>query len=286
MSNENEFKQETDRFIKGLENKLTDVVILASWATMENNARRDKKCKGLKRSASSKCCTYCMSHEGTYTSQQVDAGAMGGRHEACKCKVMPVFEVQTKEQKEAAKEARRLLEEAKKYEELTTILLKSLEKDGVFLEGLEYRLKSKESLERKILKDAREKKIEIKIAALNINDVLRYTFILDEDAFYESYKAISIVLAQEGYNYKQIKNTLKLKNVRYRGINALIEIRGNYVFELQFHTKKSFKVKQITHPMYEEFRQIGILKKRKDELEKEITEISNQIPMPRGVEKI
>lgn len=91
--------QQIDKFKKGMENKLTDVIILASWATMEGNARRDKKCKGLKRKASSKCCVYCMSHEGTYSFSSVNDGAMGGKHEACKCKVTPVFEFQTKEQK-------------------------------------------------------------------------------------------------------------------------------------------------------------------------------------------
>ena len=103
-SEQKTYKQKLDSFVSGLENKLTDVVILAAWAVMEQNARRDKKCKGLKRSASSKCCAYCMSHEGTYTSEQVDAGAMGGRHEACKCKVTPVFEVRTKEQRKAKRE--------------------------------------------------------------------------------------------------------------------------------------------------------------------------------------
>ena len=97
MTNEQKtYKQKLDSFVSGLENKLTDVVILAAWTVMENNARQDKKCKGLKRSASSKCCAYCMSHEGTYTSEQVDTGAMGGRHEACKCKVTPVFEITAK----------------------------------------------------------------------------------------------------------------------------------------------------------------------------------------------
>lgn len=103
-SEQKTYNQKLDSFVSGLENKLTDVVILAAWAVMEQNARRDKKCKGLKRSASSNCCAYCMSHEGTYTSEQVDAGAMGGRHEACKCKVTPVFEVQTKTKSKAKKE--------------------------------------------------------------------------------------------------------------------------------------------------------------------------------------
>ena len=85
-------RNKSTKIKQGMENKLTDAMILASWATMKNNGRRDKRCKGLKRKASSKCCVYCMSHEGTYTSQQVNDGAMGGRHEACKCKVTPVFD--------------------------------------------------------------------------------------------------------------------------------------------------------------------------------------------------
>ena len=92
-------KQQIDKFKKGMENKLTDAIVLASWATMEGNAKRDKKCKGLKRKASSKCCVYCMSHEGTYSFNSVNDGAMGGRHEACKCKIFAIFSRDMKTQK-------------------------------------------------------------------------------------------------------------------------------------------------------------------------------------------
>ena len=34
---------------------------------------------------------YCAEHEGTYTSKEVDAGKLGGRHGGCKCVVTPVF---------------------------------------------------------------------------------------------------------------------------------------------------------------------------------------------------
>lgn len=104
MANENEFKQDTEKFVQGLENKLVDAAALGAWAVMRGNAKRDKKCKGLKRTASSKCCKYCTSLEGTYTSDEVDAGKLGGRHEACKCKITPVFEVQTEKQKGKRKE--------------------------------------------------------------------------------------------------------------------------------------------------------------------------------------
>lgn len=115
--------QQIDKFKKGMENKLTDVIILASWATMEGNARRDKKCKGLKRKASSKCCVYCMSHEGTYSFSSVNDGAMGGKHEACKCKVTPVFQ-EIKTIKETKKKSRSdIINEAKKDAQITNLSL-------------------------------------------------------------------------------------------------------------------------------------------------------------------
>lgn len=155
MANENKFAQNIEKFISGLENKLTDTVVCASNETIKQNAKRDKKCKGLKRTASSKCCKYCMSHEGTYTSEEVDAGKLGGRHEACKCKISAIFGFA---QKITAKsEARNLLNNAKKYETGTTALLQGLENDSCKLVGLDYRLKSQESLEGKLLSDASEK---------------------------------------------------------------------------------------------------------------------------------
>lgn len=287
MSDEKQtFKQQAEKFVSGLENKLTDVVILAAWATMKNNGRKDKKCKGLKRSASSKCCTYCMSHEGTYSFSSVDAGAMGGRHEACKCKITPVFEYQTSTQKEATKEARRLLEKANEHETQTTALLKSLENDGRKLEGLNFRLKGKASLERKILSDATEKGCSLQEASKNIKDVLRYTFVVDEKRFYESFAEVRTTLENKGYNLVRVKNSLKSKGKMYRGVNTIVETSDKYLFELQFHTADSLKIKEIVHPLYEQYRLLDPKSKEALELEKRMIEISNKIAIPEGAEMV
>lgn len=137
MSN---FKQNISKFIKGLENKITDKIVTASNETIKQNANKDSKCKGVKRKASSKCCAYCMEHEDTYSLEEVKAGKMGGRHESCKCIETPVFQLQTKQQKQTQKYAEALLKEAKKHESQTTPLLKSLENESIKLKGLDYRL--------------------------------------------------------------------------------------------------------------------------------------------------
>lgn len=283
MSN---FKQNISKFVKGLENKLTDKIVTASNETIIQNAKRDEKCKGLKRSASSRCCVYCMEHEGTYTSSEVDAGELGGRHEACKCKVTPVFEYQTPIQKEAEKEARRLLQKANEHEIQTTALLKSLENEGRKLEGLNFRLKGKASLERKILSDATEKGCSLQEASKNIKDVLRYTFVVDEKRFYESFAEVRTTLKNKGYNLVRVKNSLKSKGKMYRGVNTIVETSDKYLFELQFHTADSLKIKEIVHPLYEQYRLLDPKSKEALALEKRMIEISDKIAIPKGAEMV
>lgn len=88
----NEHKQNIDKLMNGLSTKLTDKIVSASNETVKQNAKADKKCTGLKRKTCSKSCSYCSEHEGEYTSAEVDAGKLGGRHGGCKCTVSPVFE--------------------------------------------------------------------------------------------------------------------------------------------------------------------------------------------------
>ncbi len=119
------FKQNIAAFVKGLESKLTDTVVRSSSETVVQNAKRDEKCKGLQRKASAGSCTYCEEHNNVYTIEEVDAGKMGGRHDACKCFIGPMFERKTKQKLDKlyenykksdfdVKEAREYLKEAEK----------------------------------------------------------------------------------------------------------------------------------------------------------------------------
>ena len=83
------------------------------------------------------------------------------------------------EQKEADRYAALLYSAASEAEPYTTAVLKSMESDKVHLEGLEYRLKTVESTSRKILTDAHDMEIPVEEAAKNINDSLRYTFVIE-----------------------------------------------------------------------------------------------------------
>ena len=190
--------------------------------------------------------------------------------------------------KEESEEIENLYKDLVKQEPLITNDIKRIigESDG-HLEGLEFRLKSKESLFRKIEKDYVDSEGEISRIEIfkKMNDIIRYTTILDFDNFTEDYNRIKDLILKENYNIIKIGNTWKDGNV-YKGINTVIE-KNNIKIEMQYHTRESFKLKNgILHKLYEEYRDINTSEKRKKELQKQMKKLSLDIKNPKGVDKI
>ena len=127
-------------------------------------------------------------------------------------------------------------------------------KVGVNLAGLEYRLKDFKSLERKVIGRMTSGDDLVQVLK-DINDVIRYTAILDENDFIEQYQDLQNQLIKQGYRFVRVKNTWR-DGQAYKGINAFVE-KGGVVFELQFHTKDSFALKNgELHRLYELAREV------------------------------
>lgn len=110
--------------------------------------------------------------------------------------------------------------------------------------GLEFRLKTVDSLARKI-ESCPER---------TINDALRYTMTFDEPAFTQSVRSTMNRMDQQGYRLVKVWNQF-LEGVPYKGINASYHTPDGQLFELQFHTPASLEMKQTTnHPLYEQQR--------------------------------
>lgn len=102
------------------------------------------------------------------------------------------------------------IQKIKPIEKVITSDLKEIESDTKSkLEGLEYRLKSKDSLARKIIADSKEKNISLEWAADLITDKLRYTFTNSDHSFTDKY-----------FNYE----------ARHRGYD--VEAKGNFLGSL------------------------------------------------------
>lgn len=153
--------------------------------------------------------------------------------------------------------------------------------------GLDYKIKSKESLVRKIIFDSKEKRITLKEATNQINDALRYTILNDEDSFTNKYFKIVEKMKAKGYNIIRVKNTFK-QDVVYKSINTLVKNNGD-IFELQFHTPKSVEIKEGgLHKLYEIQRSLNKEKdyKKWEALVNKMIKLSNTIPIPKNIERI
>jgi hypothetical protein len=144
-------------------------------------------------------------------------------------------------------------------------------------EGLEYRLKTKESLARKLETTNPE----------NINDSLRYTITYPSENIGAGANKVMKQLEDAGYTKVKVKNTFK-PGSPYKGINTTFKTPDGQPFELQFHTPESFNTKQnLTHGMYEELRLLPGDSPKAEKLLEQIRTVSdNNVPVPDGIQEI
>lgn len=189
--------------------------------------------------------------------------------EVSKAKFVPSVNItENVEAREAAKKllAQRVSEEPG----ITSLVRKSVKDAGGKMEGLEYRLKSEDSLTRKIVDNIAEKNISAKEAVNEIFDVNRYTGIFNGKVLINQAKQIRGEIEKNGFKVVKVANTFG-KRGAYQGLHFVFKHSDGRVFELQFHTPQSIKIKNEIHEFYEEFR-VSANKIRKNELARKMIE--------------
>lgn len=170
---------------------------------------------------------------------------------------------------------------------ITADLSEIVEESGGELTGLEFRLKTKESLERKVLSDMKLTGLSEEETLNYLYDVVRYTSLFNSDSLVQGYQRIVEKLREKGYNILRVKNTMGKESASYWGINTVVENPKGYRFELQFHTPQSFQVKQeLNHSLYEEQRSSNVSRQRFKELEEQMLSNNRMIKVPTNVSDI
>jgi hypothetical protein len=157
---------------------------------------------------------------------------------------------------------------------------------GGKLEGLEYRIKSTDSLARKIEGDAKAEKHggSLESAANDISDASRYTMTFPEENYTGSVQDALKQLEDYGYEVKA-KNFWQ-KGDDYQGINVKLKAKNGSIIELQFHTPSSLATKEKKlHSIYEKYREEKDLNK-KYTFWNEMVSVSDSIPVPAGYDKL
>lgn len=182
---------------------------------------------------------------------------------------------------EASAEAVALRERSVALEPATTAMVTRMAAEhGGEMSGLENRLKTSDSLARKIDADAvKEHGGDRASAAASVSDSLRYTTVFDNDNYTAGTRATLDALEADGYSIRA-KNFWQ-EGDPYQGMNVKATKDGVTV-ELQFHTRDSVRIKGTTlHPLYEEYRKSTDDTKRRSLWDK-MVDTAGTIPRPAG----
>lgn len=196
-------------------------------------------------------------------------------------------ELTDKEALACIKLANRMVEEASAIEPaITKDVVSSIEESGSVAYGLENRVKQPSSLAAKIGADAKEKEISFKESSKQIKDTIRYTSLSGDNDFTNNYYSIKNFLEGKGYTEVRCRNYFafyKEGKAMHKSVQcAFIDQDGN-IFELQFQTPSSQAVKDLKVPLYEERRSSSVTQERKEEIEKMMFDLAENIAYPKNV---
>ncbi|MBT9605261.1 hypothetical protein [Microbacterium sp.] len=156
---------------------------------------------------------------------------------------------------------------------------------GARLEGLDYRLKSDESMYRKVATALDESglpgtRASAETTMAGMKDSVRYTVILDPSDYTSGTRSVIDGLVSDGYQpFGNLKNTWGGSG--YQGINSnWFDPASGRVIEVQFHTDASFAAKMETHELYEMERLPGQSPEDLAQLRAQQQDIFTQIPLP------
>ena len=167
-------------------------------------------------------------------------------------------------------------------------LKNALRKTSAKFYGFEHRLKTKESIERKINTDSKEKNISIKEAS-RIKDAVRYTALSKDSDFVKNYNTIKTSLQDKGYTEVRCRNYFDMYNkglAKHKAVQSVFSDPKGYLFELQFQTPSSQNAKDKKVPIYEEARNPNTSPERKKQLEKQMELLAEEVGNPVYIEKI
>lgn len=196
-------------------------------------------------------------------------------HPHCRCSLVPATKEEYFEDK-----AKILLNQANESEPQITADLKVISQNiGSKLEGLDFRLKTLDSLNRKVSNEPNSK----------MRDVVRYTSVSTPENMTRDINKFVDELKGKGYNISAMKNYWNNSSNPYNGVNANFYSPNNYEFELQFHTKESFDLKNgKLHELYEKQRVLDPMRDFEEinKLTKEMFELSAGLSVPKNIKKI
>ncbi|MFD9563096.1 ATP nucleotide 3'-pyrophosphokinase [Streptomyces sp. NPDC059994] len=158
---------------------------------------------------------------------------------------------------------------------------------GAELIGFDHRLKSADSLKRKVATSLLEHPgRHVNDALAGISDSVRYTLQWPEGHYTEGVTIAASVLSTWRNDNTKWSNTWG-RAKGYKAINSAWRApRSEHLFEVQFHTPASKYAQEATHKLYEEQRLPGTTPERAVELQAQQDAIFAAVPVPAGADRL
>lgn len=184
------------------------------------------------------------------------------------------------------------LERAKISEpEMTETIMHVAHQAGGECAYLQSRVKSPESLARKIRTDreeyaARGVKLAPHAAAASMNDVVRYTIVRqDHNGLTEATASTVAQLQSQGWTVKKIKSSYA-EGATYKGLHIICESPSGQAAEVQVHSAQSLTAKEAAHKHYEIYRDRSRPPREKRRAKEECQRIFAEVSTPPGLDAV
>lgn len=188
-----------------------------------------------------------------------------------------------------AQKAREVKQQAENIQpHVTELLQEETAAIGGMLKDLEHKLKSEESIARKIRTNLDiYPEWSLSNASEAVYDGLRYTAVFEDSQYANGCLALLKSLGRKGFEVIRRINYWgpQWKARPYRGINTVLQTPDGQSFELQFHTERSCEIKQRVHPLYERARESNDPSEMSD-LEAWMMKEWRGVPVPPRVEEV
>lgn len=153
-------------------------------------------------------------------------------------------------QSKITEEVASLSSRAAQQEPGITAAMEGLDGTGELV-GLEHKLKTPDSMSRKVAKVfSPDNQATLSETVQQIDDSVRYTRVINPENYEQEVISNLQSLEQQGYKIQKIGNSWA--NPKYKGLNVTLSTPDDLLFEVQFHTPESFYVKEnLNHAFYE-----------------------------------
>lgn len=168
--------------------------------------------------------------------------------------------------------------------EITKAIQNVVSANGGRMESLAHRLKTVDSLTRKIATKAKERGQSIEESASQISDALRYTAVIDDPppgSYSRAIEGMLKSLKDDGLEVLELETHWR-RGDAYNGVHLIARHPNGSKVELQFHTPASLAAKGETHKIYEIARADGISPEIRAIMVRRMVQIADVAPIPAG----